>query len=299
MSTDEAEGEFDLSRLSDTPGHRLVNRVAGSSEGDNLRHLIVRAEFLRLLHQDERVQALHTKWAVGIGFLIPHLRLVESLRSLATLTGLGDWRRVPGSPIDPARSGDPRRTEELVEVANEALLAFCSVRWNHEEIMDEACQFVTNLGLPWLWLVLWLVDTFNLKIVAMSEWGSVETTLSIRRPDLPPPPCEATFLAEPGETLSNIRRRFNEELDRWRQQVAESDMPRGKRPGRTEEETLKTYAAWFYRKEVKGESVRSIARDVFGKEQDRRKDIYDGLDRARKLLDLAAYSSAGLPNLPR
>ena len=97
-----------------------------------------------------------------------------------------------------------------------------------------------------------------------------------------------SFQTREGESVEEALDRLSQEFHGAVKTIVEPVIPRGRVPDRTID-ALERDARWFYRRKVKGESVRSIAMNDFGS-TDRRKDVYDGIKRAEKLLGLTRYT---------
>lgn len=102
------------------------------------------------------------------------------------------------------------------------------------------------------------------------------------------PMTTVSFQTEEGESLELAVTRLYDEFESAVKRLLEPVPPRGKVPQHTIP-VLERNARWFYRHKVKGESIRSIAIREYGS-SDRRKDVYEGIKRAEKLLNLTPYT---------
>src|SRR4051812_16806378 len=89
---------------------RFMNRESGTSprgepfeprtglvaptQGDAMRHMIVRDGFLKHFLQDERVQALYADWTARPGLVEQILDMQWVLEQLAAMAGVPNWRDV-------------------------------------------------------------------------------------------------------------------------------------------------------------------------------------------------------------
>ena len=125
------------------------------------------------------------------------------------------------------------------------------------DFVTEAKDYVVGLGLPYPWLVVALLGEFGRRYLAdlaivtcpTSDHGCGEMPWGRLREHQRLEPATAS-----DEAL--VPCHVRKALRRW--------------------------AEWFYRREVRGDSIRSIARAAFGPEDDRRKDVRDGIARVKE-----------------
>jgi hypothetical protein len=158
-----------------------------------------------------------------------------------------------------------------------------------------------HMGLPWSWLEaelatavfpLWLSHVTGV----MSGWDIVYTTPG---PAPVSPDGEPRFRICPGESYDDARVRLRAELERVTKVWRDFNPKRQVKLSRQEINALQRAAGWVYQVDVLKHDVAAVARRSYPPaplQQDRRKDVYDGLARARKLLAIAApVSAASLP----
>src|SRR5687768_2840473 len=86
--------------------------LVAPTQGDAVRHMIVRGEFLQHFLQDERIQALYADWAGRPGLVDQILYMRLALEDVAAMAGLPSCRDVwdyaqGGEPQEPLRVGEP------------------------------------------------------------------------------------------------------------------------------------------------------------------------------------------------
>ncbi|MFQ6029157.1 MAG: hypothetical protein ACE5Q6_16885 [Dehalococcoidia bacterium] len=272
--------------------------LAGRTEADNFRHAIVRNAFFWAFWDDEKVQALVSHWAKNTGLEACALRLASAADRLADLMGLEsrgelvNWDDLPDQVT--IEEDQVQEAEEIVAEANAAFEAFTHKLSNLDHAADvwpEAVDFVMDLGLPYPWLAVELIEC-SLHAITAAALGLTFRLNSWYEPNSPSeisaPATSMSFQTRAGESVEEALNRLLLEVHGVMHNLAEAVPPRGRVPDRTID-ALEKYARWFYRNRVKGESIRSIAISDFG-DADRRKDVTDGIRRAEKLLDLTQYT---------
>ena len=268
--------------------------LIGKTDADNYRHTIVRWAFMEEIWQDPKVEDLVDHWAkmTGLGELA--IRLACSGERLADLVGL-DYR---AELLD---QEEFTIEDENVEEFEVALAEFKAVfkafllrleTPNHAlDVGREAKDFVLKLGLHYPWLAIQLIEWFWHDVVGLAigldfdlEWWYEQKLAS----EFTAPKINFTFQTREGEDVEEALERLNEQYQGAADKLLEPVPSTGKVPDRTIP-ALERDARWFYRRKVKRESIRSIAISEFGT-SDRRKDIYDGISRAKGLLALTQYT---------
>jgi hypothetical protein len=159
------------------------------------------------------------------------------------------------------------------------------------EIGKEAIEFVLNLGLPYPWLAMELIESSFFAILGFAL-GQVYRTDSWYEPRplsrIAAPITAMSFQTHEGESVEQALKRLLKEFIQTGKKLLEPVPPPGKIPDRRIP-VLERYARWFYLRKVKGMSFRAIAIREFGS-SDRRKDVTYGIDRAEEILSWTAYT---------
>ena len=243
--------------------------IAPATRGDAYRHGIVRSAFLDLLKQDARVRVLFAGWARQAG-LLPRMQAVhEALRTLGALDPLASLPRGVRAP-ELAQHLPPwlllaappafRRALAAALEADRALLdqmaAAAEDRQLGAVMVGEVLALLREWGTPWPWLLTELLDSY-------AHWVTEARLYDARA----------------------AQRLFD---GPW--PAAVDALPRGKVPDK-DVETLQRYARWFYRVRIRGEKVRAVARDEWGKAEAtaRCRDVRGGVQRAEALLSIGQY----------
>ncbi len=273
------------------------DKLAGQTEGDNLRSVVVRGAFLDAFGVDPRVESIIKDWQDRTGLPVVWHRMVVALGRLDALVSL-DYSQLPWDAVTGFDVKVDDASQAAVSEADEALKAFLEAIHKLKEtissssVFQEAKAFVVELGLPWPWLAIELVQLFLARLFAYDfRWHYLDGLSS--EPDVfaePAPVLELSFHTEAGETVVQA-------LERMRREVGDVEarllrfhepLPPGTMPDKTND-SLKRYARWLYRHRVAGESIKSISRLDFG-DFEHRKQVRDGIERAKELLSLTPYS---------
>jgi hypothetical protein len=155
----------------------------------------------------------------------------------------------------------------------------------------EAVGFVEGLDLKFPWLPVELLRLFWLRW-SLDEGEEVALDISAEMDDPPAPDVVfPEFKPKEGETTGAALERFNEAAAHFKRGLLAAVAPRGTKPD-ADRAALERFATWFYRNKLRGESIKQIARSHFG-DDDRRKDVYDGIARAEYLLGLSSHMITG------
>ena len=293
MVDSEADGIGDWESTGFIP---VRDALIGETDADNFRHTIVRTAFMEEFWKDERVQALVSRWAQRTGLEERALRLARAGDRLAELAGLDSRGELMGRD---ELIIDEDQLQEVQEAMAEYQVAFDAYveRLSHPDeetdvdVFGEAREFITNLGLPYPWLAIELIG-YTYHAISGMALGRVMQIDSWYEPAAPSevnaPSTSMTFQTEEGESVEEAVGRLLREAEDTVEKLLEPLPARGRVPDRTIP-VLERNARWLYRHKVKGESIRSIAINEFGS-SDRRKDIYDGIQRAEELLELTQYT---------
>jgi hypothetical protein len=135
------------------------------------------------------------------------------------------------------------------------------------DFVTEAKDFVVGLGLPYPWLVIALLGEFGRRYLDALDIVTCPTS---------------------DHGCGNVPPRLLREYERLEAATASAGAPVPHRVSNA----LERWAEWFYRREVRKDSIRSIAQAAFDAERDRRKDVRDGIARVKELFDLTVH---GIP----
>jgi len=285
------------------------DNLKGESQGENERHVIVRGVFLDLFFSDERTNTF-------IDTLTSHSPLVKEKLSeiakisdrLATMAESQEveisWNyengfKVPSDSEDEIKSLAGEATEILRGFNSELMEHFSSSEF--QQTVDEIYRFVEDIGLPYQWLAWELLGLYFARVLVDDfSWrftGSLDVEDTAYSQPSPEFHCDISFDARAGETVGQAIERLEIES---RSQIAEARqeltrfvdiLPRGRVPDRTRK-SLRRDAEWFYRNKVAGESIRSIASQVFTEgertDDERRKDVRGGITKVGDLLALGS-----------
>ena len=137
--------------------------LIGETEADNYRHVLVRQAFFHELWGDEKVQQLVSHWAKITGLEERALSLASSSDRLARLAGLESRGELIGRDeltfeADEEQHGKDAMAE--TEAAYDAFFLQLSEPAHHADVGEQAVNFVKNLGLPYPWLAIELIESF-------------------------------------------------------------------------------------------------------------------------------------------
>lgn len=277
----------ELSLGADDP---LLSGLAGKSEADNVRHVVVRVAFLNEFRQDERVEAVYHEWRVRFGLQPIALELACTLDKLAQAEGL----RHRGELFDDSQAlSDAEGCDELDDRANQLFDALIGrlggIDW--EDVGSDAIEFVKSLGLPWPWLAGELLWMFFLEFYGFVTGREFVEEVSVDPVAQVAPPTELQYSSRPDETAREALARLLEEVHEVIKRLAEpiAELPRGRVPANLDaeyEDGVGRYGRWFYRQRIRGESINAIARDAHFD----RATVRYGLREAERLLGLTRYT---------
>lgn len=258
--------------------------VAGPALPEELRRWAARAAFVEELLQDARVKDLFRAWGERTGFATAWPALRATYQAQAQATHLG------------------KRSQRLERQIAEARAALERAyrRWWRTPVRGEAEAFVRDqLGLPWRWVVDDLLLSFSTSYTRL-KWP-------IPRGRVTQDPAWAEFVGpNPGETEPEALARLKREYLRVRGEVRAICARRasgGSRPSRSEE-TIARYARWVYRHRVRGESIRSLAREYHAQtghvcSGDDRPTVRRGIAEAERRLEVAGSPGRALAPLEK
>lgn len=268
--------------------------LIGKTDADNFRHTIVRSAFMWEFWQYPEVEDLVGHWAKITGLEERALRLASSGERLAELVGL-DYR---GELFDREEfTFEDEKVQEFemalaeYKAALKAFLLRLERPGHAADVGREAKDFVLKLGLPYPWLAIQLIEWSLHAIVglALGLEFEVEGWYEQMLPsEITAPKITVTFQTREWESVEEALERLNEAYQGAADKLLEPVASTGRVPDRTIP-ALERNARWFYRNQVKRESIRAIAISDFGT-GDRRKDVSDGIRRAKDLLALTQHT---------
>lgn len=264
------------------PVGALIDYLSGSPE-ENAQHLIMRRAFLNVFLHDPQVSEFLQGWHDET--------LLWELKSYLEKVIDGEKTRYWDEVLDPdgMKNLDLRNNPLILEslASPETVDLYCGgvieralqavsgqggdPMWGSEpawpDFLAEAKRFVAGLGLPYPWLV----------IALLGEFGRRSGLADIVKRT-----CSTTYLGS-----GFPRWEWAYELEPSRPQPAAAVEAISLRD--STQDALTKWAVWFYRAEIRGQPIRSIARAEFGICSDRRSDIKRGIARAKELLALTVH----------
>ena len=281
------------------------DNLLGDKQSDNERHVIIRGRFLDHFFGDDRITAIIDEWVSHSPPLWEtFLELASAADGLAAVLEAQEDKILltyENEFIVP--DGSDEKIKLLVNNTNSKLRDFRSEAMNYrnsdalQQVVSEIYDFVEDMRLPWKWLVFEVLGVYLARVFVKDfSWRFTDALdvedISQSQP-APEFHLEFRFDTQAGETVGQAKERLETELKKVRE-AGEGltrfvePLPRGRFPGKTD--NLDNYAKWFYLQRVCDQSVASIARSEFKENQtqndDRRKDIRDGIKKAETLLSI-------------
>ena len=261
----------------------LVDYLVGNKPSDVAQHLIARRAFLHAFLDDEKVCQLFENWLMrtDLKSLRDHLKSQVdlekpgSMRDLYTSFATCDpdlWRlplllhssghdRIYGGPFE-------RALKTLGEWPVQLKILGETKNW--PDFGAEAVEFLTDLDVPYPWLLLGLLREFLGRFVLFEQMDESRPVTVTPFGDVHWiwPGWKGRGATRPAPPSFVAPRRI-------------PDVSPSKR------DTLERRALWFYRATVRKHSIRSIAQSEFGDEfGDRRRDIQIGIPVVKRLFRL-------------
>ncbi|MEE9550828.1 MAG: hypothetical protein V3W08_10590 [Candidatus Binatia bacterium] len=269
--------------------------LLGETSGDNVRHVIVRAAFLDYFFGNDMIKDTVKDWVERTPLKERAQRMSRAILRLADLEDI-PWHQIgwdEHTGIRAACGPDDTLVTQAVEEANSSLQSFLLELRSFPEsgilriVVGEAVKLLESLDLLHQWLAIELMQVYFANLLVNDFSWRYTDKLDVEPATVLAAEITYEFSTQVDETvwqaISRIRQEVEwaiEKLGRYQQ-----PLPRGSLPGLTRS-TLKRNARWFYLHRVAGRSIRSIAQEEFAGDGDRRKDVRDGITRARELLDL-------------
>ncbi len=291
--------------LTDDVSDPISRLVATDDVGLAARYAAVRNGFIVALLNDRPTRQQFKVWNAELGLLEPAAAVIDRLNGLAAAAGLRHRRELEEFIVNPLTIPDFGKTgTEFWQVASRWLDATSHLEafdgllqrtlWADGRLWPLVCEWLFKQNVQWPWVAVEVTIGYLRILVAVVVGRQPRPRRdNLQIADrLSTSPIDLGLKIEVGEPLREATERVRREMDRV---LAELDAQRGRqtaRPGRRSS-SLEAYGRWFYRVAVKGESVRSVARAEFDRDVDpegRRKDIRDGVARARELLGLTPFA---------
>ena len=276
--------------------------LLGEKQSDNKRHVIVRGFFLDHFFGDDRITAIIDEWVshsppLGEKFL----ELASAGDGLVAVLEAQEEKILlayENEFIVP--TGSDEKIKLLVQNTNSKLRRFRSEAMKYrnsdalQQVVSEIYDFVEDMRIPWKWLVWEVLGVYFARVFVKDFSWRFTDAFDVEDTSRSQPAPEFYFEfrsdTQAGETVGQAMQRWEtrareagEELTRFVE-----PLPKGRFPSKTD--NLKNYAKWFYLKRVCGWTVTSIAQSEFTENQtqndDRRKDIRDGIEKAEALLSI-------------
>lgn len=282
--------------------------LLGETTGDNVRHVIVRAEFLDRFFGDPKIKAAIKDWVQRTPLKRQVQQMSRAVKQFGDLAGISwnqiGWDEDTGVLVSP---GTDAVATQKVEEANTLVRSFLLELRGFSEsnilgtVVGEAVHLLESLDLGYQWLAIELLQVYFANLFVDDFSWQYKDKLDSETPDILAAEMTFEFSTREGETLREAIGRIRNdvelaigELERYQQPLS-----RGSLPGSTRS-SLRRNAKWFYLQRVAGRSIRSIAQEEFPGEGDRRKDVRDGIKSVGKLLDLGRrdFSYAYNPDRP-
>lgn len=266
----------------------------GETEGDNVRHLIVRATFLDYFFGDPKIKAAIQDWLQRTPLKQQAQEMSRTLIKIGDLAGITwdqiGWDEDTGFRLPPGVEAIPIQYEEEANAVVRSFLFELRAFSDSDvlgTVISEVVPLLESLDLGYQWLAIELLQVYFANLFVDDFCWQYTDKLDSETPDILAEEMTFVFSTQEGETKRDASCRFRDEvalaiegLERYQRPLPRGTLPKLNRT------PLKKYARWFYLNSVVGQSIRSIAEEEFPEDEDRRKDIRGGIKRVRDLLDL-------------
>ena len=270
--------------------------LLGESDGDNSSHVIFRGAFLDLLFRDQRINTVIEGWVNRTLLKAKFEHLVLVLEELAVISKV-PFRELPwdeeggtlttGDNLEILRVLGQQATLVLRAFLDEVRSFPCTDVFRC--VVNDIVRLVDSLDMPYQWLVMELAQVYFARLFINDYSWQYADNLEVEHSADYQSTLEVDFKFHTlaGETVKQAVDRLNSEVEQVTDELTRfvERLPRGRVPDQTQPILIK-YAEWLYRNKVATESIRSIALQDFPGEDDRRKDVRDGINKAQELLSL-------------
>ncbi len=269
--------------------------LLGVTSGDNVRHVLARAAFLDLFFGNETIIGAIKDWVERTPLKQRAQRMFSALTQLDDLGNI-PWHQLgwdEQTGITGACGPDDTLVNQTVEEANSSLQSFLFELRSFPEsdvfqtVVGEAVNLLESLDVSYQWLVIELIQVYFANLLVDDFSWKYADRLGSEPIAIPAAEITYEFSTREGETVGQAIDRICQEVEGAIEELGryQQPLPRGRLPGLTQS-TIGRNAKWFYLNTVTGKSIRSIAQEEFPGEDDRRKDVRDGIKSVRELLDL-------------
>jgi hypothetical protein len=276
--------------------------LIGVQQSDNKRHVIVRGSFLDHFFGDDRTAAIIDKWvshSPPLGEIF--LELSSAADGLAAvLEAQEDNILLTYENEFIVPDGSDEKIKLLVQNTNSKLRRFRSEAMKYRDsdafrqVVSEIYDFVEVMRVPWKWLVFEVLGVYFARVFVKDFSWRFTDAFDVEDTSRSQPAPEFYFEfrsdTQAGETVGQATQRLETKVREAGEELTRfvEPLPKGRFPRKTA--SLEKYARWFYFKRICGRSVTSIARSEFTENQtqndDRRKDIREGIEKAEALLSI-------------
>ena len=268
--------------------------IHGETTGDNVRYVIVRAEFLDRFFGDPKIKAAIKDWVQRTPLKRQVQQMSRAVKQFGDLAGISwnqiGWDEDTGVLVSP---GTDAVATQKVEEANTLVRSFLLELRGFSEsnilgtVVGEAVHLLESLDLGYQWLAIELLQVYFANLFVDDFSWRYTDKLDAEPVNVLAAAITYEFSTGEGETETQAIVRLRQEVEQTIEKLGryQQPLPRGRLLGLTQS-TLRRNARWFYLNRVAGRSIRSIAKEEFAGEEDRRKDVRDGIKSVRELLDL-------------
>ena len=269
--------------------------ILGETHGDNVRHVIVRASFLDHFFSNEIIKRAVREWGERTPLKQAAQRMSRAMDRLDDLVDI-PWHQIgwdEHTGIRVANGPYDASVTQAVEDANSSLRSFLLELRSLPEsgifrtLVGEAVNLLERLDVLYQWLALELMQVYLANLLVDDFSWRYTDKLDAEPVNVLAAAITYEFSTGEGETETQAIVRLRQEVEQTIEKLGryQQPIPRGNLP-RLTRSTLRRNARWFYLNRVAGRSIRSIAKEEFAGEEDRRKDVRDGIKSVRELLDL-------------
>ncbi len=283
--------------------------LLGKTIGDNVRHVIVRATFLDYFFGNDMIKGAVKDWVEQTPLKQRTQRVSIAIIRLTYLEDIPChqiiWDATTGIRV--ANGVDDIFVVQAVEEANSSLQSFRQELRSlpksgiFRTVVGEAVNLLERLDVLYQWLALELMQVYLANLLVDDFSWQYTDKLYAEPVNVLAAAITYEFSTGEGETETQAIVRLRQEVEQTIEKLGryQQPLPRGSLP-RLTRSTLRRNARWFYLHRVAGRSIRSIAKEEFAGEEDRRKDVRDGIKSVVELLDLGRgdFSSTYEPDRP-
>ncbi len=296
---EQGPGDGEEARVEKLPS--VASSLIGASLAELQMHGEARAALLKLLLADPTVGALFDRWTLETQVGQLTLALRDHLARTAQTAGFPHVQALLAAlrdatdgtvtltldVVDGAEAKRVFRTAgELLEEAADLSGALTAAKagFDAEPLSVEAVALVRDeWKLPWPWLA-WELVRWWLGWLEGAPFGlRQEVQFRTESTGWEHPAPALAFRTTPGESIEDALRRCHDEVVApLEAAAAAARLPNGRR---TRSELVRRNTEWWYRRHIRGESLRSIA----DKDDDKRSLVRHGIEQAHRWLGIAGW----------